>query len=112
MNPCRVDNGYCFEIDFFDDNSQKVEILNFNFTHTEFNNLEEINKTKDDHTTALRRRESRLIIEISPKENIINIQQTRFEIEVKNTTLGLNQGYWYNIRKEKRSLRAAPNQFS
>ena len=58
MNPCSVDDGYCFEIDLFDDKSQKVEILNFNFTQTDFNNLEEINKRTDDHKTTLERIEN------------------------------------------------------
>ena len=84
--------------------------MNFNFTHIEFNNIQEINKVKDDHTTVLKRIENELVLEIIPKETS-EIEQTKFEIEVSNKTLGLNQGYWYSIRQARSNLTVTPNQF-
>ena len=89
---------------------EKIEFLNFNYTHIEFNNIQEINKVKDDHTTVLKRRTNELILEIIPKETS-KIEQTKFEIYVSNKTLGLNQGYWYSIRDAKSNLTVTPNQF-
>jgi len=92
---CNIPNGFCFELQLYHE-AKLVEFRHFNFNHTEFNNLIQINKAQDDHDIVLRQKKQQLNLLIIPKETR-QINQTSFEIQVFNSTLGFADGYNYKF---------------
>ena len=107
---CGIENGYCFEVQLYRENDF-LDFFKFNLTGDSFNNLEEVEKTKDDHEIVLKEVNKKLRLEISPK-NTTSIEQTVFQIAVKNSTLGYSEGFNNFFREVNKNLTVTKSQFS